>query len=46
MRGRGRAAITGYPYRDRLTSKTFYKRRQALRQQATVAESTERFIKI
>jgi hypothetical protein len=29
-----------------LTSKTFYKRRQALRQQATATESTERFIKI
>ena len=29
-----------------LTSKRFYKRRQGLRQQMTVAESTERFIKI
>jgi len=29
-----------------LTSKIFYKRRQALRQQVTVTDSTERFIKV
>ena len=29
-----------------LTSKTFYKRRQALRQQPTAMDSTERFIKV
>ena len=29
-----------------LTSKTFYKRRQALRQQTTAVDSTERFIKV